>query len=57
MMSRCYAKGMGRERGVWFAGDHTAPYVGLGTVVGAYGVEDKLLGDLGGVWLKFVKRN
>jgi hypothetical protein len=48
---------MGRERGVWFAGDHTAPYVGLGTVVGAYGVEDKLLGDLGGVWLKFVKRN
>ncbi|KAK4446940.1 flavin-containing amine oxidase [Podospora aff. communis PSN243] len=24
------------ERGVWFAGEHTAPFVGLGTTTGAY---------------------
>jgi hypothetical protein len=24
------------ERGVWFAGEHTAPFVGLGTLTGAY---------------------
>ena len=24
------------ERGVWFAGEHTAPFVALGTVTGAY---------------------
>lgn len=28
--------GMGVERGVWFAGEHTAPFVALGTTVGAY---------------------
>ncbi|KAK2758969.1 hypothetical protein FQN54_003067 [Arachnomyces sp. PD_36] len=28
--------GMGVERGVWFAGEHTAPYVALGTTTGAY---------------------
>lgn len=27
---------MGVERGVWFAGEHTAPFVGLGTTSGAY---------------------
>ncbi|OJD16974.1 hypothetical protein AJ78_02908 [Emergomyces pasteurianus Ep9510] len=29
-------EGMGVERGVWFAGEHTAPFVGLGTTSGAY---------------------
>ena len=29
-------KGMGEDRGVWFAGEHTAPFNGLGTVTGAY---------------------
>ncbi|KAK2735923.1 hypothetical protein FQN57_001063 [Myotisia sp. PD_48] len=29
-------EGMGVERGVWFAGEHTAPIVGLGTTSGAY---------------------
>jgi hypothetical protein len=24
------------ERGVWLAGEHTAPFVALGTVTGAY---------------------
>lgn len=24
------------ERGMWFAGEHTAPFVALGTVTGAY---------------------
>lgn len=28
--------GMGVERGVWFAGEHTAPFVALGTTTGAY---------------------
>lgn len=29
-------EGMGVERGVWLAGEHTAPFVGLGTTSGAY---------------------
>lgn len=29
-------KGLGRERGVWFAGEHVAPTKGIGTVMGAY---------------------
>ncbi|WEW56833.1 hypothetical protein PRK78_002288 [Emydomyces testavorans] len=29
-------EGVGAERGVWFAGEHTAPFVALGTTVGAY---------------------
>ena len=29
-------KGMGEDRGVWFAGEHTSPPGGLGTVTGAY---------------------
>ena len=28
--------GMGLDRGVWLAGEHGAPYIALGTVVGAY---------------------
>jgi Flavin containing amine oxidoreductase len=28
--------GMGHDRGVWFAGEHTSPARGLGTVTGAY---------------------
>jgi len=24
------------ERGIWFAGEHTAPFVALGTTTGAY---------------------
>lgn len=29
-------EGMGKERGVWFAGEHTSPFSGLGTTTGAY---------------------
>ncbi|KAK4207531.1 amine oxidase [Rhypophila decipiens] len=29
-------EGMGKERGIWFAGEHTSPLGGLGTVTGAY---------------------
>ncbi|KAI1415609.1 flavin-containing amine oxidase [Hypoxylon sp. FL1857] len=29
-------KGMGKDRGIWFAGEHTSPPGGLGTVTGAY---------------------
>lgn len=32
---RALRKGM-RERGIWVAGDHTAPFVALGTLTGAY---------------------
>ncbi|PVI04732.1 FAD/NAD(P)-binding domain-containing protein [Periconia macrospinosa] len=43
-------KGM-PERGVWIAGEHTAPFAGLGTVHGAYwsgeGVAGRLLGAYG----------
>lgn len=28
--------GLGLERGIWFAGEHTAPFVALGTTTGAY---------------------
>lgn len=39
------------ERGVWFAGEHTAPFVALGTVTGAYwageGVGRRILGAYG----------
>ncbi|CAG7921752.1 unnamed protein product [Penicillium olsonii] len=28
--------GIGQKRGIWFAGEHTAPFVGLGTTTGAY---------------------
>ena len=35
------------ERGVWFAGEHTAPFIALGTSTGAYwageGVGDRLI--------------
>ncbi|KAH8598250.1 flavin-containing amine oxidase [Bisporella sp. PMI_857] len=29
-------EGMGEDRGIWFAGEHTSPPGGLGTVTGAY---------------------
>jgi hypothetical protein len=29
-------QGMGMERGIWLAGEHTAPFVASGTVTGAY---------------------
>ncbi|KAJ5389252.1 amine oxidase [Penicillium cataractarum] len=29
-------EGMGQDRGIWFAGEHTSPPGGLGTVTGAY---------------------
>ena len=29
-------EGMGQDRGIWFAGEHTSPLGGLGTVTGAY---------------------
>jgi hypothetical protein len=40
-------QGMGLERGIWFAGDHTAPVAGLGTVAGAYSSGERVAGDIG----------
>ena len=31
-----FREGMGESRGIWFAGEHTSPPGGLGTVTGAY---------------------
>lgn len=40
------------EGGVWFAGEHTAPFVALGTVTGAWwsgeGVGRRVVGAYGG---------
>ncbi|KAL4909681.1 hypothetical protein BDW74DRAFT_173174 [Aspergillus multicolor] len=33
---RVLREGMGEDRGIWFAGEHTSPPGGLGTVTGAY---------------------
>ena len=33
-------------RGVWFAGEHTAPFVALGTVTGAYWSGEKVAGRI-----------
>jgi Flavin containing amine oxidoreductase len=38
--------GMGPERGVWFAGEHTAPFVGLGTTTGAYWSGERAAGQI-----------
>ncbi|KAL1960433.1 hypothetical protein VTO42DRAFT_7732 [Malbranchea cinnamomea] len=37
-------EGMGMERGVWLAGEHTAPFVALGTTVGAYWSGEEVAG-------------
>ncbi|OAX78303.1 hypothetical protein ACJ72_07390, partial [Emergomyces africanus] len=39
-------EGMGVERGVWFAGEHTAPFVGLGTTSGAYWSGEAVAGKI-----------
>lgn len=41
-------EGMGVERGVWFAGEHTAPVGGLGTVAGAYWSGEEVARRVGG---------
>ncbi|KAI9734593.1 MAG: hypothetical protein M1834_002194 [Cirrosporium novae-zelandiae] len=45
------AGGMGEEGGVWLAGEHTAPFVALGTVTGAWwsgeGVARRIVGCYG----------
>ncbi|PCH06605.1 Amine oxidase [Penicillium occitanis (nom. inval.)] len=38
--------GMGPDRGVWFAGEHTAPFVGLGTTTGAYWSGERAAGQI-----------
>jgi hypothetical protein len=38
--------GMGADRGVWFAGEHTAPFVGLGTTTGAYWSGERAAGQI-----------
>jgi hypothetical protein len=44
-------EGMGDDRGIWFAGEHTSPPGGLGTVTGAYWsgeeVAKRVAGQLG----------
>ncbi|PSK60516.1 Lysine-specific histone demethylase 1A [Elsinoe australis] len=39
-------EGMGADRGIWFAGEHTAPFPGLGTVAGAYWSGQQVAKDL-----------
>ncbi|KAH8426871.1 uncharacterized protein LDX57_004597 [Aspergillus melleus] len=42
--------GMGVERGVWFAGEHTAPFVALGTTTGAYWSGERAAGQICGLY-------
>lgn len=42
----CMRLGMGPDRGVWFAGEHTAPFVGLGTTTGAYWSGERAAGQI-----------
>ncbi|GIK01639.1 hypothetical protein Aspvir_005677 [Aspergillus viridinutans] len=37
---------IGPERGVWFAGEHTAPFVALGTSTGAYWSGERAAGEI-----------
>ena len=37
---------MGVDRGVWFAGEHTAPFVALGTTTGAYWSGERAAGQI-----------
>ena len=38
--------GLGIDRGVWFAGEHTAPFVALGTTTGAYWSGERAAGQI-----------
>jgi hypothetical protein len=38
--------GLGPDRGVWFAGEHTAPFVALGTTTGAYWSGERAAGQI-----------
>ncbi|KAJ6093194.1 Amine oxidase [Penicillium sp. IBT 16267x] len=38
--------GVGNERGLWFAGEHTAPFVALGTTTGAYWSGERVAGQV-----------
>jgi hypothetical protein len=38
------------ERGVWLAGEHTAPFVASGTVTGAYWAGEKVAGRMLEAW-------
>ncbi|KAL3479179.1 hypothetical protein BJX99DRAFT_245014 [Aspergillus californicus] len=39
-------KGVGLDRGVWFAGEHTAPFVALGTTAGAFWSGETVAGEV-----------
>ncbi|PNS20864.1 hypothetical protein CAC42_2795 [Sphaceloma murrayae] len=43
-------QGAGVERGIWFAGDHTAPVWGLGTVAGAHWSGERVAEQIRGVY-------
>jgi hypothetical protein len=38
------------ERGVWLAGEHTSPFVALGTVTGAWWAGDGVAGRIVRAW-------
>ncbi|KAL2836086.1 hypothetical protein BJY01DRAFT_252139 [Aspergillus pseudoustus] len=38
--------GMGLDRGIWFAGEHTAPFVALGTTTGAFWSGERAAGQV-----------
>ncbi|KXG48766.1 Amine oxidase [Penicillium griseofulvum] len=57
---RC-GDGIGLSRGVWFAGEHTAPFVALGTTTGAFWSGERIakeicrgfgIGEVGGMGVK-----
>lgn len=39
-------EGVGAERGVWFAGEHTAPFAALGTTTGAFWSGERAAGQI-----------
>ena len=38
------------ERGIWIAGEHTAPFVALGTVTGAWWAGEGVARRIAGAW-------
>lgn len=44
------ADGLGARRGVWFAGEHTAPFVALGTTTGAFWSGERVAAEVGAVY-------
>ncbi|KKY27629.1 putative flavin containing amine oxidase [Phaeomoniella chlamydospora] len=44
------ARGTGLEKGIWFAGEHTSPFIALGTTTGAYWAGEAVAKRLCKLW-------